>query len=72
MNDMGELTCCIMNNLIGMDFANIIRIYDLKGSTLKRKVKLTQEQIERSGMKVLKDLNFIDLKDTMDIDEKIK
>jgi hypothetical protein len=40
---MGEVTCCIMNNLIGMDFLNITRIYDLKGSLLKRKVKLTHE-----------------------------
>jgi hypothetical protein len=40
---MGELTVCIMNNLIGMDFANIVRIYDLKGSTLGRKVKLSKE-----------------------------
>lgn len=43
MSDMGELTCYIMNNLVGMDFANTVRIYDLKGSTLKRKVKLSQE-----------------------------
>jgi hypothetical protein len=37
---MGEITCCIMNNLMGMDFLNIERIYDLKGSKLGRKVKL--------------------------------
>lgn len=42
LSDMGELTCCIMNNLVGMDFANIVRIYDLKGSTLGRKVKLSK------------------------------
>ncbi len=41
MNDMGDLTCYIMDNLVGMDFPNIVRMYDLKGSTLKRKVKLS-------------------------------
>lgn len=49
-----------MDNLLGQDFINIERIYDLKGSTKGRIVKLTQEEEEKSsGLKVLKDLNFL-------------
>ena len=45
MEDMGEVTCCIMNNLVGTDFLNTMRIYDLKGSTVNRKSKLSKEQL---------------------------
>jgi len=40
---MGELTCYIMNNLVGMDFMNTTRMYDLKGSKFGRMSKLTKE-----------------------------
>ena len=57
---MTEITCFIMDNLLGKDFININRIYDLKGSTKGRLVNLTQEEIDKStGLNVLKDLNFI-------------
>ena len=36
-----EVTCVIMDNLFGKDYMNIERIYDLKGSTLGRRAKLT-------------------------------
>ena len=67
--NMQDLTCFIMDNLLGSDFMNIERIYDLKGSTVGRIVKLKPEQKEKSGLKVLKDLNFCDLKENMNIDE---
>jgi hypothetical protein len=35
-----------MNNLVGLDFENVIRIYDLKGSTLGREVELSEEEIQ--------------------------
>ena len=49
-----------MDNLLGKDFNNIVRIYDLKGSTKGRKVQLTpeEEQDESTGLMVLKDLNY--------------
>ena len=63
-----EVTCCIMNNLVGLDFPNVTRIYDLKGSTFGRKVELSfEEKDTSSGLKVLKDLNFIELSDGLDI-----
>jgi len=30
---MGDINCFIMDNLLGKDFNDIERIYDLKGST---------------------------------------
>jgi hypothetical protein len=35
-----------MDNLLGADYINIERIYDLKGSTFGRKVDLTEEEIK--------------------------
>jgi hypothetical protein len=35
---MADINCFIMDNLLGKDFNNIVRIYDLKGSTKGRKV----------------------------------
>jgi Phosphatidylinositol-4-phosphate 5-Kinase len=70
-SNMQDITCVIMDNLIGADFMNIKRIYDLKGSTVGRSVKLTQEQIDsgNSGMKVLKDLNFLDLNEKLELEQ---
>ena len=42
MENMEEITCYIMNNLVGLDFADVTRIYDLKGSKLGRKVNLNE------------------------------
>jgi hypothetical protein len=68
MANMGEITCYIMNNLVGLDFIEVNRIYDLKGSTYGRKVELSQEETDtKSGLKVLKDMNFIELNEIMDI-----
>ena len=68
---MSEITCFIMNNLLGQDFIDIERIYDLKGSTAGRKVQLTPEETKtKSGLKVLKDINFVELKEQLDIDSE--
>ena len=66
---MGEIDCFIMDNLLGKDFNNIVRIYDLKGSRKGRKVALSKKQLitNTSGMQVLKDLNFIELTENIDI-----
>lgn len=66
---MMVINCCIMNNLVGIDFINTIRMYDLKGSTFGRKTKMSQAEIEtKSNLKVLKDLNFIDLQEKLNIE----
>lgn len=51
---MADITCCIMNNLVGLDFINVHRLYDLKGSTFGRRTKLSDKEKEsgNSGMKV--------------------
>ena len=37
-----ELCCIITENLVGNDFLNVERMYDLKGSLVERVVKLTE------------------------------
>jgi len=55
-----------MDCLIGQEYAQIKKLYDLKGSTFKRVTELTEkEKLEGSGLKTLKDLNF----DGIDITE---
>jgi len=44
MENMQDITCFIMDNLLGEDFMNIERIYDLKGSTVGRIVKIKKDQ----------------------------
>ena len=41
--EMDDIHCFITNNLIGKEFPNVERIYDLKGSTHGRRTKLTAE-----------------------------
>lgn len=65
-----EISIYIMDNMLGKDFANIQRIYDLKGSTKGRKAKLTKEEedsIIPTGLKVLKDINFMEFDDKIDL-----
>jgi Phosphatidylinositol-4-phosphate 5-Kinase len=67
---MEEVTCFIMDNLLGRDFMSIDRIYDLKGSTKGRTAKLLDLEEEgkvSTGMKVLKDLNFINFNERLDV-----
>ena len=45
VESMEEITCFIMDNLLGKDFMNIDRIYDLKGSTKGRMAKLSPEEV---------------------------
>lgn len=59
--NMTEINCYIMENLLGNDYPFIERIYDLKGSTKGRKAKISPEDLEKpTGLRVLKDLNFIE------------
>ena len=68
---MADITCFIMDNLLGKDFANIERIYDLKGSTKGRKAQISNPELP-TGLKVLKDMNFLELKEKLEIDSKAK
>ena len=67
---MEEISFFIMDNLLGKDFNHIERIYDLKGSTKGRKAYLSKEEENKeinTSMKVLKDLNFIDFNESLQI-----
>ncbi len=67
---MEDIHCFIMDNLLGKDFNNIERIYDLKGSTKGRRAKLAEEEEDGqvlTGLKVLKDLNYIDFEEQLKI-----
>ncbi len=58
----------VMNNILGKDFADVVRLYDLKGSTYKREKYLKAcEKQSSSGLKVLKDLNFVHSNEKIDI-----
>jgi hypothetical protein len=41
LQQVEEISIIIMENMLGKDFGNIERIYDLKGSTKGRRAKLT-------------------------------
>ena len=69
---MQEITCFIMDNLLGQDFINIERIYDLKGSKKGRIVKLSEEEEVSSSLKVLKDLNYLKLNEKLNVTKKLK
>jgi len=43
LENMDDIHCFIMDNLLGRDFNNIVRIYDLKGSRKGRKVILSKK-----------------------------
>lgn len=68
---MGEISAVLMNNLLGKDFIDVVRMYDLKGSTLGRIVNL-KGQTKETGLRVLKDLNFLELKEFIDTHEEKK
>lgn len=73
MRNMAEITCVIMNNLLGKDFYDIKRIYDIKGSKVGRLVSLDDAERESSsGLKVLKDQNFTELNENLDIEPEEK
>jgi hypothetical protein len=61
-SNMTEVTCFIMENLLGKDITSIERIFDLKGSTKGRRAKLSLEDLQKpTGLEVLKDLDYIEL-----------
>ena len=62
-----------MDNLLGQDFIYIQRIYDLKGSKKGRIVNISEEeQNTQSGLKVLKDLNFLQIGEKIDCEKALK
>lgn len=63
---MADIHCFIMENLLGRDFMNIERIFDLKGSTKGRKVQIKDK--EKTGLRVLKDLNYIELCEDFEVE----
>jgi len=58
VRNMKEITCFVTDNLLGTDVMNVTRVYDLKGSSVDRLVKHPGGP---SGLKVLKDMNYINL-----------
>jgi hypothetical protein len=58
-----------MENLLGKDFQSIERIYDMKGSTKGREVKLSSSDEIYSKLKVLKDLNYIQLNERLNVSD---
>jgi hypothetical protein len=60
----------IMDSLINQDIMQIERLYDIKGSTQGRRTKLPESKLKNSGLTTLKDLNFIDNIDDLDISIK--
>ena len=66
-NNMEDISCFIMDNLLGKDLVSIQRIYDLKGSTKGRRSDLSTGEQHCSGLKVLKDMNYIDLEQSLGI-----
>lgn len=52
----------LTDDYVGFDFNRVKRCFDLKGSMLGRLTKVpTDELIEGTGLKVLKDQNIIEL-----------
>ena len=57
----------ITENLIGADYHKISSIYDLKGATFDRRTDLGRSDDE-SALKVLKDVNFVEAGEDMEIE----
>ena len=74
VNDQSPIIFFITENMIGDDYQAIKRCYDLKGSLHDRVTKISayEQMTGETGFKVLKDQNFIMLKDKLDIDEEKK
>ncbi len=62
---MSDIHCFIMDNLLGREFINIERIFDLKGSTKGRRVQVREG--EETGLKVLKDNNYIEMGEVLEV-----
>ena len=69
VQNQNPLSFFITENMIGNDFQSVHKCYDLKGSLFHRITSLNQHEEEKgSGMKVLKDLNFKDGDNELQID----
>ena len=60
----------ITENVIGDDFHLIRSLYDLKGATFDRLTK--EEEADDSELRVLKDQNFIDADEELQIDTEVR
>jgi hypothetical protein len=70
VRNMQEITCFVTDNLLGTDVMNVTRVYDLKGSSIDRLVKHSGGP---SGLKVLKDMNYINLENGLQgVDRTLK
>lgn len=49
----------VLDSLVGKEYHRIEKMFDLKGSKLGRESKLLESQKENSGLKTLKDINFL-------------
>ena len=60
--------------MIGNDFSAIRKCYDLKGSLLGRITKISNidKETGETGLKVLKDINFLDEKERLILKEEEK
>jgi len=60
--------------MIGHDFSAIQKCFDLKGSLLGRKTEITKEDEEtgETGFKVLKDINFIEFNEKLQLNNMEK
>ena len=63
----------VTENIITDDFERTIRCYDIKGGDIDgRRTELSEDDRERSGLKVLKDLNYIELKEHVFLEPTLK
>ena len=61
-----EVHFVIMKNVFGIFEKNLLAKYDLKGSTLNRKIEINSENIEEN---VMKDLNFFEIEKRLFLNE---
>ena len=63
---MTKIAFLVTENMVRYDNYRIIRCFDLKGSSYGRETNITEkEKKEGTGMKCLKDKNFIDIYQTI-------
>ena len=74
INDQTPICFFITENMIGDDFGAIKRCYDLKGSLYDRitKVSTFEMMTGETGFKVLKDQNFINQAERLQVEAETK
>jgi len=62
IGDHTKISFILTDNMVGLDHDRILRCFDLKGSILGRLESVSEEKmIEGTGLKALKDQNFLNL-----------